>query len=58
MWDAIETLAKDAGESANAYIILVLDQYLQAQIENGGLKMDEKSETDIKLVKEDEKTAS
>jgi hypothetical protein len=38
MWDAIEQLASEAGETANSYIVLVLDQYLQAQLENGALK--------------------
>jgi hypothetical protein len=29
MWQAIETLAKDAGETPNAYLVLAIDQYLQ-----------------------------
>ncbi len=37
MWNAIEQLAKEAGESANSYIVLVLDQYLIAQMEAGAL---------------------
>ncbi len=35
MWDAIEKLAKDAGETPNAYIVLILDQFLQLQMEEG-----------------------
>lgn len=38
MWDALESLASEAGETANSYVILVLDQYLQVQVENGVLK--------------------
>jgi predicted DNA-binding protein len=45
---AIEQLANEAGETLNAYIVLVLDQYLQVQLEDGKLSMpasdgDEKS---------------
>lgn len=38
MWNAIEQLAKEAGESPNSYIVLVLDQFLQVQIEKGTIK--------------------
>jgi hypothetical protein len=40
MWEAIEQLAKDAGESPNGYVVLVLDQYLQVQLEKGLLKIE------------------
>jgi hypothetical protein len=36
---AIEMLADEVGETLNSYIVLVLDQYLQSQIEEGKLKM-------------------
>jgi hypothetical protein len=39
MWNAIRTLAQEAGETPNAYIVLVLDQFLQVQLENGNLKL-------------------
>jgi hypothetical protein len=35
MWEYIELLAKDAGETPNAYIVLVLDQFLQMKLEEG-----------------------
>jgi hypothetical protein len=35
MWKAIEKLADEAGETPNAFIVLVLDQYLQSQLEAG-----------------------
>jgi hypothetical protein len=39
MWDAIEKLAAEAGESPNGYIVLVLDQYLQVKVEAGELQL-------------------
>jgi hypothetical protein len=39
MWDAIAALAKEAGETPNSYIVLVLDQFLQIQLETGKLKL-------------------
>lgn len=39
MWDALTALSKEHGESPNAFIILVLDQYLQVQIEHGKIKV-------------------
>jgi predicted DNA-binding protein len=38
MWEALESLADEVGETANGYIVLILDQYLQVQLENGKLK--------------------
>lgn len=49
MADAIQQLADEAGETLNSYIVLVLDQYLQVQLENGNIKLPSES---------DEKSAS
>lgn len=38
MWKALEELAKEHGESANSFIVMVLDQYLQVQMESGKIK--------------------
>lgn len=35
MATALEKLAKEAGETLNSYIVLVLDQYLQIQLDEG-----------------------
>lgn len=51
MANALQQLAKDSGETLNSYIVLVLDQFLQVQLENGTLKPAEATSTD-------EKTAS
>lgn len=48
---ALEQLADEAGESLNSYIVLVLDQYLQVQIEDGKIKPPSVEDAD-------EKTAS
>ncbi len=39
MWTALEQLADKVGESPNAYIVLLLDQFLQVQVEAGNLKL-------------------
>jgi hypothetical protein len=35
MWEALELLADQQGETPNGYIVLVLDQFLQIQLEKG-----------------------
>lgn len=39
MWNAIEILADKMGESPNAYVVMVLDQFLQVQVEKGNLTL-------------------
>jgi predicted DNA-binding protein len=38
MFNALTELAEDAGETFNSYVVLVLDQYLQAQVKAGKVK--------------------
>ncbi len=38
MWDAIESLAEQAGESPNSYVVFALDQFLQDQLKAGKIK--------------------
>jgi hypothetical protein len=45
MVDALEKLAAEAGETLNSYIVIVLDQYLQIQMEQGNLEPPKKEET-------------
>lgn len=37
MANALQYLADEAGETLNSYIVLILDQYLQVQLEEGTL---------------------
>ena len=39
MLEALQQLADQAGETLNAYVVLVLDQYLQVQLEQGNIKL-------------------
>jgi predicted DNA-binding protein len=38
MENALQRLAKESGETLNSYIVIVLDQYLQGEVESGNLK--------------------
>ena len=38
MWDALEKLASEHGETANGYIVLVLDNHLQQLVREGKLE--------------------
>lgn len=44
MLEALEQLATEKGETLNSYVVLVLDQYLQLQVENGKLSLPEMSD--------------
>lgn len=35
MWEAITKLAKHEGESPNAFVVLILDEFLQLAVEQG-----------------------
>ena len=48
MWDALEKLAEEAGESANSYMVLILDQYLQVQMEAGAIESPTQTNTEEK----------
>jgi predicted DNA-binding protein len=45
---ALQHLADEAGETLNSYIVLVLDQYLQVQLEEGKLTLPLSEEGDEK----------
>ncbi len=38
MWDALEKLAKDQGETANEYIVIALDKHLQVELKKGTIE--------------------
>lgn len=40
MWKIIEELASQQGATANSYVVLVLDQFLQTQKEQGKIPID------------------
>ncbi len=44
MWSAIEKLAKENGETPNSYIVLILDQFLQIELEQGNIEPPEPNE--------------
>jgi hypothetical protein len=50
MWDAIAQLAEEEGYSPNAFIVIVLDQFLQGAVEEGRLKLPADVEGKIKIV--------
>jgi hypothetical protein len=45
MWEAISKLSNEHGETPNAFIVLILDQYLQIQIDEGKISLPKFDET-------------